>query len=168
MIPNPWVILGALAAAVAAVLGAYFYGANVGADKVNVKWQARELQINAASAVAIQAAETKARTAERKSATDLAGVSTAYQQKLRDVGNEKDRIIAGLRANGGLFVDTVRPAPCGSTLSETGTAPAGRDGGSRAELSDAASAFFISEASRADGVAEQLSACQAIIRKDRE
>ncbi|KVW99507.1 lysis system i-spanin subunit Rz [Thiobacillus denitrificans] len=169
MIPNPWLLLGALGTAAALTLGAYFYGVSAGVDRTETAWQAREATINAASAVAIQSAETKARTAERKSATEVAVVSTEYQQKLRNIANEKDRIIAGLRViNGGLFIDTRRPQTCENSVPAAGPGPGGRDGRTRAELSVEASDFLIGEASRADQVVEQLTACQAIVTMDRD
>lgn len=166
---NPWMLLGALAATVALTFGVYFYGVSVGVDKTEAAWQAREAKINAASATAIQAAEAKARAAERKSAETVASVSAGYQAKLKEKDREKDRAIAGLRvANGGLFLDTKLPPSCGSPVPEAGPAPGGRDGSTRAELSDKAAEFLIGEANRADKIVEQLTACQAIVKKDRE
>lgn len=162
---NPWVILAAVVALGGALWGAYIYGTSVGKAKSDVAWQKRELAINAESTTKLNAANARVLAAERKSAGDLAAISSAYQQKLLEKDHEKDRAIASARANG-LFVNTKRPS-CRDTVPEVGTSTGGRDGDTRSELSEEASAYFIAEAVRADKIVEQLQACQAIVAADR-
>lgn len=158
---NPWVILGAVLALVAALAGAYFYGVGVGKDKVEAKWQKREAVINAATAEKIRLADARVLEAERKSAENVAAVSQDYQAKLQEKDDEKTRAIANARASG-LYVTTKRPKACGDPLPEAGPAPGGRYGETRTELSDALAEHFIAEANRADKIVEQLTACQAL------
>lgn len=164
--PNPWVILAAVVALGAALTGSFFYGISVGEAKNQTKWQKREIDINAESTKKLAAANARVLAAERKSAGDMASVSKAYQDKLQEKDHEKDRAIARARASG-LFVATKRPT-CGNAVPAVGPSPGGRDDAPRSELSDGASEFFIAEANRADKIVEQLQACQAIVRADRQ
>lgn len=161
---NPWVILGILVASITALGGTYFYGVGVGKDKVEVVWQAREAKTNAATAVAVQAAGAKTLAAERASAEAVASVSAGYQAKLKEKDREKATALA---IAGGLRIGTARPAARGNAVSPTDSGPVGRDGEASAELSRDSAEFLIGEASRADKVVEQLTACQAIIKSDR-
>lgn len=163
---NPWVILGAVVALGAALTGSFFYGTSVGEAKTDVKWQRRELDINAESEKTLAKANARALAAEQKSAGDMAAISKAYQEKLLEKDHEKDRAIASARASG-LFIRTKR-ANCGNAVPAAGAASSGRDGETRSELSDEASEYFIAEANRADKIVDQLTACQSIVKADRQ
>lgn len=176
-LPNPWVILGILAASIAALGGTYFYGVGVGKDKVEAVWQAREAKINADTAVAIQAANAKTLAAERAGAKALASVSAGYQAKLKGVQIEKDRIIANLRAGTIRLRDPNAAAPvCRDPVPATGASASGHPSSPETELPvepvgvlpGRTSEFLVSEASRADKVVEQLTACQAVVAGDRK
>lgn len=162
---NPWVILAAVVALGAALTGAFFYGSSVGEAKSEVKWQKRELDINAESEKKLAAANARVLAAERKSAGAVAEISKAYQAKLLENENAKDRAIASARA-GGLHVTTKRSS-CGNAVPEVGPGPVRRDGEAVAELSDESAEYFIAEAVRADKIVEQLTACQALVIADR-
>lgn len=173
---NPWVILGILAASIAALTGTYFYGVGVGKDKVEAVWQAREAKINADTAVAIQAAGAKTLAAERASAERAAAASTAYQNKLKEKDREKATAIANQRAGNIRLRDpNASTSTCRDPVSPTGPGPGGHPSSpgprlpveSTGVLSGRTSEFLIGEASRADKVVEQLAACQAIIKSDR-
>ena len=163
---NPGVILAALAAGVCIVLGSYFYGVSNGKAEIEAKWQTRESKINAESAQKIATANARVLAAERKNAADVADISGAYQKKLQEKDHEKDRAIASARASG-LFVSTKRSS-CGNAVPQAGPGPSGRDDPPRSELSDEASEYFVSEAHRANKIVEQLTACQALVRADRQ
>lgn len=169
---NPWVILAAVVALGGALTGTFFYGSSVGEAKAEAKWQKRELAINAESEKKIAAANARVLDAERKSADSMASVSKAYQEKLLENENAKDRAIARIRAGSVRLRDPAAIGEsCRNTLPSTGPAPSGRDGETRAELpvetvgvlSGGASEFLIGEASRADKIVEQLTSCQAIV-----
>lgn len=163
-LPSPWIILGTVLTALALATGTFFYGRSVGIDKVESVWQAREAKINAEMAIAIQAAGAKTLAVERASAERIAAVSTTYQRKLKEKDREKATALA---IAGGLRIGTTGPSSCGDTVSSTGSSPSGRDGETRSRLSQHSAEFLVGEASRADKVVEQLSACQTIIEKDR-
>ena len=169
MIPNPWVLLGALAAFVASVTGAFFYGQNVGAEDERVEWQGREnVELTAANRKILDLTEA-ARARESFHAIELNAISTKLQEDLQNEKAAADRVISDLR-NGSrvLRIPITRTVEtCGG---EAGTAPAstsGRDGEARADVHPAAAEFLVGLASEADAIVRQLAACQAVILQDR-
>jgi prophage endopeptidase len=164
-VPNPWVILGGVVIVVSLTAGAYFYGNHVGSVTTTVAWQAREAKAASRSAEVLQAAQDRAIAAERDNAKKLAEASASYQEKLKEKDREKAAAVASTRR---LFVGTVGPQGCGNPLPSTGAGAPGRDGETRSELSKPAAEFLIGEASRADKIVEQLTACQAIVAEDRK
>lgn len=164
-VANPWVILAGFVALAGALIGSYLYGSSVGKAKSEVRWQKRELAINAESEKKIASATARVLAAERKSADDAADISKAFQEKLQEKDSEKDRAIASARASG-LHVPTKRSS-CGNAVPKAGPGPSGRDGETRAELSDEIAEYFIAEATRADKIVEQLTACQALATANR-
>lgn len=166
---NPWLLLGALAAFVASVTGAFFYGQNVGAEDERVEWQQREnVELTAANKRIIELTET-ARAQESEHAVELHAISAKYQEDLQNEKAAADRVISDLR-NGSrvLRIPVTRTVEtCGG---EAGTAPAstsGRDGEARADVHPAAAEFLVGLASEADAVVRQLQACQRVIMQDR-
>lgn len=130
-------------------------------------WQAREAKTNEDAANAILAASTRVRDNEHATAAQLAAVDTYYQGKLNDQDKKHADALRIARA-GGMFVNAKCPAPSGNPAG-TATAAAGIGNGStRARLSDEDAEFFISEASRADAIVEQLTACQSVVLRDRK
>ena len=119
---------------------------------------------------AIDEAKTAARDAERRHEKAL----DAVQNKLileRALGyEERDRVINDLRTgNRRLQQRFTCPATGGSgRVPETAAGPGRSDGVGGAGLSGEDAEFLVREAARADAVARQLQACQAVIRADRE
>jgi hypothetical protein len=160
---NPWVLL--IIAAVA--IGLYGWGRHDGAAITSAAWERREAGINAKTAERIQGLNALNRQLEQLHAQDLARISAAYQDQLRKHDNEKDRALAALRAR---TLQLSIPARCpagGSGSSEAPAGAGGRDAAARAELSPEAAGFLIGEATRADKIVDQLTACQAIVNRDR-
>lgn len=168
MIPflNPWVLLGGLAAAITLILGSYFYGVNAGVNKTEAVWQKREAIISAASAKTLSDAYAKVSALERKIADIQAQASATLQQKLKEKDNAKTIAVAAARTTG-LWIGTRSPKDCGDPTSKATPATSGHNDSTAARLSDTAAEFLISEATRADKVVEQLTACQAIVTADR-
>ena len=154
---------------IGALTGAYFYGHSNGVDSERVAWQAKEIKATQEADKALADAQDKVNSLQAQYANNLAVISGNYQQELKNVSATKDRTIAALRAGAIRLRDpgihyTLSPNPLSSS-----TAPAsGCNGQATSQLSDSASEFLVSEASRADQIAIQLQACQAVIIKDRE
>jgi prophage endopeptidase len=160
---NPWVLLAVLAAAV----GLYAYGRHDGAKITEATWQAREAAEQAKAAQRISDLNREARAQERRHAEALAAISAGYQAKLQRNEDDKNRVIADLRARAvRLSIPARCPAPRGGA-GDAAASAGGRDGAARAELSDEAAQFLVGEASRADAIVHQLTACQAVVRRDR-
>jgi hypothetical protein len=137
---NPWVLLGALASAIALVFGGYSWGS---AAKNNY-WLTR---INADKAAAIQQALTteranqeKANAAIRKQAAEQAAINDRLRTDLISLRNRPERS-AGLSTAAGY-----------SCKSATG-----------AELSRPDAEFLSWEAARADEIRAGLIACYQVI-----
>lgn len=168
--PYTW-LAGALILALVGGSG-YLYGREDGKKIERTDWQKKE---NADLAAAV-----KERDKLRKEAEDhadaLAAISGHYQGELKNERIKKDRVISELRAGTVRLRDpNGKCAGIGIALPETDTGAGGRDGSSGTELpgssvgvlSSNASEFLIGEASRADEIARQLTACQGVVRADR-
>ncbi len=161
------------AALLLAVALAYAYGQHqfgLGEQAERAAWLKRENAELTAANANIKALEEKYRQQEHDAADAIAVISFKYQEDLKHVKSEKDRVIAGLR--GGAFRLRVpvaaTSAACGDSAPEAASAPGGRDGGARAELSVTASEFLVGLASDADEVVRQLTRCQEVIIEDRK
>lgn len=110
---------------------------------------------------------------ERKAANNQAEISANYQRGLQDGKVRTDRFIADVHA-GRIVLRDAGGRAAGAALgagSEGGGAAAGaggRDGATGCQLSTAASGFLLGLTGEADDLARQLTACQALIVKDRE
>lgn len=167
---NPWVILALVVAFVAEGLGAYFYGLDTGETKQDAKWQAREnVELNAANAKIIELT-TKARATEAQAAIDQAAISESYEGKLKNVQDDKDKFVSDVRA-GRIVLRIPQPTAAkrasGGASSQTATSTSQCDGEARGELPREVTEFLYGEAGRADSIVEQLTACQALVRRDR-
>lgn len=159
-------LLGALAIVVLlAVTNAATW--HVSAVYTESGWQAREAKINADAAKLIEAAGTRVRDAERTAAVNLAAVDAYYQTKLQ---GKDDALIFARRvaATRGMFVNATCPAPGGNATGAIAAGPGVDNGTARVRLSNEDADFLITEAARADKVTDQLTACQAVVRTDRE
>jgi hypothetical protein len=136
------------------------------------EYAVRDAKAQEAATIALQAAQTRARTAEQKSATDVAAVSVKYEQEKANVAKHTQKTIADLHT-GALslrvtLADSAAQGDRGGT-SETGAAAGKCDGGTGSGLlSEPDSAFLVAEAGRADEIVAQLTAAQTVILKDRE
>lgn len=165
--------LSALLVVAAVALAIYAYGQQqfgLGEQAERSAWLKRENAELTMANAKIKTLEEEYRKREAQHATDMAAVSTKYQQELAHVKADKDRVIADLRSGAlrlRIAVAAARPGG-GSAAAATGTAAAGCDGEARAELSGAASEFLVGLANECDEVTHQLAACQAVIVKDRK
>ena len=137
---NPWVLLGALATAIALLFGGYAWGSSA----KNTYWLSR---INADKAAAVQQAlsierlnQEKANAAIRQQAADQAAINTRLRADLAGLRNRPERT-------------SNLPTVCGHSCS----------GATGAELSRSDAGFLVWEAARADEVRAGLIACYAVI-----
>lgn len=160
-----------LVAALAIVLmlgGAYAWGRHDGRSIEASAWNKRELAITAESNARLQAAQNALIAKERDQAAQLAMVSGHYQTELKRTNDEKERVVAAVRAGDRrLYVNAACP-PGRDAVPGAQPAAGGRDGEARAELSREAAEFLVSLAGEADAVVQQLVACQAVIAAERK
>lgn len=120
------------------------------------------------TAEAVKRATDAARATERAAALSDAAASAALQQSLTEQAHAKDRVISELRTGArGLYVR----ARCAKTgdggLPGVAAGPGGRDDAQVVRLSAETGSDLESLAIDADAVADQLRACQVILRADR-
>jgi len=165
--PYTWLI-GILVLALTGGSG-FLYGMNHGKKIERAEWQTKELKADHDVQDNLAAAQTDVETREASHQKDLANISAHYQKELQNVYDTKDRVIHDLRAGALRLRDpgTVNPAGAGAMPSSVASS-SGCDGQAGSHLSEQISEFLASEASRADGIVEQLNACQAVVVKDRE
>ena len=167
---NPYVIIGLLVAWGASLFGVGWWQNDAGHVAERTTWQARENgELRTANAT-IKALQEQARKDEQTHAAALAAVSTDYERKLSDANKQRAADVAAIRA-GTLRLRDPNPTglrACGGLAAQVGAGTGRRDGPEGGELSEAAAGFLLEFASDADDVARQLTACQAVVVKDRE
>jgi hypothetical protein len=137
---NPWVLLGALASAIALIFGGYAWGSSA----KNTYWLSR---INADKAAAVQQALTTERANQEKA-------NAALRQQAADQAAINNRLrsdLASLRD---------RPERTGNLSAVSGRSCSGATG---AELSRSDAGFLVGEAARADEIRAGLIACYTVI-----
>jgi hypothetical protein len=159
---NPYILLAAIVFVVVTSFASY----RVGVKLERGEWAERESKINAEAAAEIAASAKDAAAQVQAGALAIAGVSAYYQGKLKEKDRAKDRAVADALVDG-LYVS----AECPDRGVGMPNAPAGGRGDTataRVRLSDEASVFLISEATRADKIVAQLTSCQQQLNIDRQ
>jgi hypothetical protein len=116
------------------------------------------------AAAALAKAQSDARAQEQRNVKRMGEIDRAYQDKLKHKDRERVAAVAAARA-GGLYIHAACPA---TGVSGTATGTGSGDGTTRIRLPDADADFLLGLAAEADQVAEQLHACQSIVRSDRQ
>lgn len=155
-------LIGALGAVLlAGALSGFAY--QTGKKVERVEWQAREQRADRAAADKLAQAQRDKDTIEHNHQAAMVAASQAYQQELKHVRTQKDRVIADLRAGalrlrdpGTSYALGVHPLPA------TGPAAGGCDAAAGGQLSDEAAEFLVGLASESDEVAKQLGRCQEV------
>ncbi len=155
-------ILGAVVFAIAA----YFYGHYEGGHAVKAEWEAEKSEANAQAAQALQDANARVLEAERALAVKQVKVEKIYVEKIREVEIERNSLSAASRDDG-LFIDAACPDR-GGELPGVAAGPGGDHGGEKARLSESSANALIALAADADEIVHQLTACQAILREERQ
>ena len=160
--PNPYVIIGALVFAICS----YFYGHHTGVQVTKAEWEAEKLVAAADAARILKAEQDKVREYEHLLANTQNRVEKVYVDKIRTVEVVRDKLIDTARTDG-LFIDAACPDRSNAVPSAA-TSPSSDHGGTKARLSGEAAEALIAIAADADEITHQLTACQEILRNERE
>lgn len=160
-----YIALGALVAC----LLAYVQGRSDERKIVVSEYATRDLTDARESQAAYAAINERYRAKEQDQAKRLAGVSKTYQKELANA--ETAKIVALDAVRTGALQLRLTDSRCeagGSPAGQAAAGAGGRDGAAGGQfLGPTDSAFLIAEASRADAVTQQLTACQAVVTEDR-
>jgi prophage endopeptidase len=160
--PNPYVIIGALVFAICS----YFYGHHTGVQVTKAEWEAEKLVAAADAARILKAEQDKVREYEHLLANTQNRVEKVYVDKIRTVEVVRDKLIDTARTDG-LFIDAACPDRS-NPVPSAATSPGSDYGGTKARLSGEAAEALIAIAADADEITHQLTACQEILRNERE
>ena len=162
MLPNPYILLGEIAAAIAIAFGAYLYGHHV----ESLVFDAYKAQQAAVAEKAVADSEAKVRAAENDANVKLTAISSSYQEQINALQKTRDTLTAAVDAgNKRLYVHVTRPST--NSVPATPAGGSSSDGETTAQLSPDTSRQLVDLAARADAIADQLAAAQAIIAQDR-
>ena len=162
MIPNPYMIVGALVL----VICSYFYGHHTGVQVTKAEWEEEKATAAIEAGKVLAAEQAKVVEFERRMANTQTKVEKVYVDKVRTVEVERKQL-ADVARTDGLFIDTACPDNSNSVSGIT-TSTSSNNGGTKARLSGATSDALISLAADADEITHQLNACQDILRYERE
>ena len=160
--PNPYVIVGALVL----VICSYFYGHHTGVVVTKADWEAEKAVAAVEAAKILKAEQDKVREFEHLLANTQTKVEKVYVDKVRTVEVERKQFVDLARTDG-LFIDAACPDNSNPVPSPAAS-PSSDHGGAKARLSGAAAEALIAIAADADEITHQLTACQEILRNERE
>jgi hypothetical protein len=158
----------ALAALVTGIFGLSiggWTGWKAGSLSVTAEWHKEKSRVNAEAFEQIEQAHKKMRELEMAQVDALNKVENEYVAKLKQKDRERNRAIADAR-NNGLFINAQCPSG-EDTVPQTAASSDSGNEGTSVRLPNALSESLIDLLSEADSIAEQLAACQAVIRSDR-
>ena len=160
--PNPYVIVGALVL----VICSYFYGHHTGVQVTKAEWEAEKATAAIEAGKVLAAEQAKVTEFEHLLANTQTRVEKVYVDKVREVQVERNSLSATAR-NDGLYIDA--SCPDSSNAVPSATPGSGSDHGStKARLSGTTAEALIAIAADADEITNQLTACQEILRNERE
>ena len=163
-------LVGAILVMVA-IAGAGWKGYSLGGDSVRAVYAERDLKAAAENAAKFQALSNEYREKEQALAGASAAVSKKYQKELANHETTKLAALAAVDA-GTLRLRLTDSAECKadrSSAAKTAATAGGRDGAAEGRfLGKADSAFLIAEASRANEIVGQLTACQDLLESERK
>lgn len=160
--PNPYVIIGALVFAICS----YFYGHHTGVQVTKAEWEAEKLVAAADAAKILKAEQDKVREFEHLLANTQNKVEKVYVDKIRTVEVERKQLVDVARTDG-LFIDAACPDRSNAVPSAA-PSPGSDNGRTKARLSGETAEALIAIAADADEITHQLTACQEILRNERE
>lgn len=160
--PNPWMIVGVLVL----VIGAYFYGHHTGVKVTKADWEAEKATAAIDAGKVLDKANKEVRELEHLLANKQNKVEKVYVDKIREVQIERNSLSAAA-SNGGLFIDT-SCSDNSNPVSGTASSASSDHGGTKARLSRETADALIAIAADADEIANQLTACQMILKEERK
>lgn len=163
MIPNPWVIVGALVAAIGLAVGGYFYGHHV----ESLAFDAYRAQQAAVAQKAEADAQAAARAAEQNYDSKLADATAAYQENLDALTKRRDALERQL-ADGSQRVYVTVARPRGNGVPETAASAGRTDQAVPAALSQRSAEFFAGEFAEADQLVGLVNLAEQVIAQDRQ
>jgi prophage endopeptidase len=147
-----------------ALFGAYAHGYSTAAEH----WKLIVAQINDANRAEVIALQQKAQEIEQAHAQQIATIDQQHQEAIQNEKAKLDAAIAAYNAGALRLRDKFTcHAASKPNVPDTSTGTGSGDAASEGGLQREDVQFLISEASRADQVADQLKACQAVIAADR-
>jgi prophage endopeptidase len=166
---RPYAVLIGLVVWIASLTAVGVWQNKTGHAVERATWLERETTELSAANVEIMRLNAVARQTERLTAETLNQIAIQYEEDKTDALRERDAVIADLRAGNRRLRDpgaTRQPGLGGA--SGSATSPRQCDGPEAGELSGQTSEFLVGLMAEADEVVKQLTACQAVIRADRE
>jgi hypothetical protein len=166
----PWLVMAKYVAMLGLLVAVGLWQRHDGALSERVVWETRLAEENANAAKSIQAAEESARQKERDSETKQALISKDYQRKLADARTKYKSIDDAVSSGTFQLRDSDATAVCSNSSgsAETSAGTGGNNGSKGADLSPGLTRFLWFQATSADDIVEQLTACQAIVEADRK
>lgn len=165
MIGGPYVWMAAAIVFLVSVGGALWKGFNLGESVTRAEYASRDLQASEEARIAERGIQDRYRAQETKWAHSFASVSSQYQKKVADHEKALDIAISGSRLYDRFATHS---QPCGDKTASTAASASVGNGQAGTYFSSEASIFLRRLASEADSVVLQLTACQAILRSERE
>lgn len=163
-----WLRLLPYVLAVAAVLAALWASYSFGHDVASEHYQRVIAQHDADNSKALAAEQLRYRGLEQQHAADIAAIDQQHQQAIENEIISRDRTIADLRAGAvGLRDKFTTCQRTRGAAAKAGTSTSQRDAAASIELQREDAEFLVQLASEADRVADQLRACQGVVRADR-
>lgn len=160
---NPWILLGIGLTWLGSLVGVGLWQNDAGATAERVKWEdTQNTQLAEANATILRLTG-KVRALEQAHAAEMAAIGEDYerQRQAREARYRRELGAIKLRVPGAC------PAS-GSARGQAVTTSSVGDGATSVELPDAVTRDLLVLADDADNVADQLRACQAIVRADRQ
>jgi prophage endopeptidase len=154
---------------VGTVMGAWFHGGSTREKVVRGEYAKRDLQASEEARIAERGIAARERAKEQGWQKRFVAASTDYQKRI--AANETQRMadMAALDARTLVLRDPNGSSECvPSTSGEIASSTSGRNGGAGSELPAKTAQFLLGLASEADAVVGQLTACQAILRSERQ
>lgn len=143
-----------------------------GVTVTEARYQAEQAEVLREANARIEHLQNVARAAEQAAAARLADISSTFQKRLANAQVENDQMRAAL-VSGVVRLRLPSPQDASSpdggrgTRAQAPAASSGCDGAKGGELPREVAVALWTIAADADGVAEQLHACQQVIRADR-